>query len=171
MALSTAYGVLGLRDYERKMITKVDSFTASGTWTVPSGCTYAIANIRAGGGGVGTASSGDGGTSSVAFASGTVSATGGTSVSGGISTVNYLVATAGVVNSGSGATGSVAREVAAGLNEMKVWNARDGAFIVAGGAVTAGAGIAIIVGAGGTAGTNGAAGGSGYVWIQYQVPA
>jgi hypothetical protein len=57
-------------------MTQVDAFTASGTWTVPAGVTYAIAHIRAGGGGVG-ATAGAGGTSSVAFAGGTVSATGG----------------------------------------------------------------------------------------------
>ena len=42
--------------------TNVASFTASGTWIVPAGVTYAIANIRAGGGGAGEASAGAGGT-------------------------------------------------------------------------------------------------------------
>ena len=39
---------------------KVERFTASGTWTVPAGVTYAVAYILAGGGGVGTASAGAG---------------------------------------------------------------------------------------------------------------
>jgi hypothetical protein len=47
--------------------------------------------------------------------------------------------------------------------------AGDGAYIVAGGAVTPAVGITVTVGAGGTAGTSGAAGGSGYVWIEVVV--
>jgi hypothetical protein len=35
-------------------VTNVEAFTASGTFTPPAGVTYAIAHIRAGGGGVGT---------------------------------------------------------------------------------------------------------------------
>jgi hypothetical protein len=34
-------------------MTNVEAFTASGTFTPPAGVTYAIAHIRAGGGGVG----------------------------------------------------------------------------------------------------------------------
>jgi hypothetical protein len=34
-------------------VTNVEAFTASGTFTPPAGVTYAIAHIRAGGGGVG----------------------------------------------------------------------------------------------------------------------
>jgi hypothetical protein len=51
--------------------------------------------------------------------------------------------------------------------------AQDGAYTVAGGAVTPGASITITVGVGGTAGsgasTVGAAGGSGFVYIEYEV--
>jgi hypothetical protein len=54
-------------------------------------------------------------------------------------------------------------------NFSKAALGQNGAYIVAGGAVTPAASITITVGAGGTAGTNGAAGGSGYVWIEYQV--
>jgi hypothetical protein len=39
-------------------VTNVEAFTASGTFTPPAGVTYAIAHIRAGGGGTGTGSSG-----------------------------------------------------------------------------------------------------------------
>ena len=172
MGLSAAYsflqtdrGYVGLSSYERKMITKVERFTANGTWTVPAGVTYAVAHIRGGGGGVGSASSGNGGTSSVAFAGGTVSATGGAGRnSGGLG----LSAWAGAANSGEGADilgytdGSAFARVAIG-------GAGRGAYIVAGGDVTPAASITITVGAGGTAGTSGAAGGSGYVWIEYQV--
>ena len=74
---------------------------------------------------------------------------------------------AGATNSGYGAQGTIYTSTSASAT----WDAGDGAYIVAGGAVTPGTGITVTVGAGGTAGTNGAAGGSGYVWIEYQVPA
>jgi hypothetical protein len=144
-------------------VNKVAAFTASGTWTVPAGVTYAVAHIRAAGGGNGTASAGAGGNSSVAFAGGTVSATGGAACNAnpGVPNTN---AQAGAANSGWGARGSVFRSADGGYN----WHGGDGAYIVAGGAVTPAASITVTVGAGGTAGTNGAAGGSGYVWIEYQ---
>jgi hypothetical protein len=150
-------------------MTEVAAFTASGTWTVPAGVTYAIAHIRAGGGGAGSYNdSGAGGTSSVAFAGGTISATGGNpckanfSGGGGPFALNT---TAGQANSGNGAimTGSSASGYFQNLE------GRSGAYIVAGGAVTPAASITVTVGAGGVAGTSGAAGGSGYVWIEYQV--
>jgi hypothetical protein len=145
-------------------VTNVAAFTASGTWTVPTGVTYAIAHCRGAGGGTGTASSGNGGTSSVAFAGGTVSATGG----GGKNTATNAAASQqpGTVNSGQGALFSYTDP---GGNAGWAGNAFDGAYIVAGDTVTPGASITVTVGAGGVAGTSGAAGGSGYVWIEYQV--
>jgi hypothetical protein len=140
-------------------VTNVAAFTASGTWTVPAGVTYAIAHIRAGGGGVG-ASSGAGGTSSVAFSGGTVSATGGAQST---FTLN-AGALAGAANSGNGAIGQYFT-----TGELSMFQAQNGSYVVAGGAVTPAASITITVGAGGTAGTSGAAGGSGYIWIEYQV--
>jgi len=141
-------------------VTNVAAFTASGTWTVPAGVTYAIAHIRAGGGGVGSGGSpGQGGTSSVAFASGTVSATGGLGMTGPGAVGN---AQAGAANSGYGASYS---STSSGF----FTKAQDGAHIVAGAAVTPASSITITVGAGGIAGTNGAAGGTGYIWIEYQV--
>ena len=53
-------------------VKKVEAFTASGSWTVPAGVTYAIAHIRGGGGGASNDTTADGGDSSVAFAGGTV---------------------------------------------------------------------------------------------------
>jgi hypothetical protein len=150
------------------MITKIDRFTADGTFTVPAGVTYAIAHIRGGGGGVGTASSGAGGTSSVAFAGGTVSATGGAAINnpGGAS---WTSAVAPPANSGFGAF--IMGNPGTTFNYSPM-TSLDGAYIVAGGAVTAGVGITVTVGAGGVAGTNvGAAGAAGYVWIEYQVTA
>ena len=146
-------------------VTNVTAFTASGTFTPPTGVTYAIAHIRAGGGGVG-AGAGAGGTSSVAFAGGTVSATGGTVAAFTAYGGTGGQGVAGAANSGTGATGIGNRATG---DEGYAIIAGDGAYIVAGGAVTAGVGITVTVGAGGTAGTNGAAGGSGYVWIEYQV--
>jgi len=146
-------------------VTNVTAFTATTTWTVPAGVTYAIAHIRGGGGGNGTASAGTGGTSSVAFAGGTVSATGGNPANKAFG-ANDVVAIAGVANSGFGARGSNNR---ASDNQYASLAAGDGAYIVAGAAVTPAASITVTVGAGGTAGTAGAAGGTGYVWIEYQV--
>ena len=141
-------------------VTNVEAFTTSGTFTPPAGVTYAIAHIRAGGGGISTGA-GTGGTSSVAFASGTVSATGGapmtTAVNSAATTQN-----AGAANSGNGAQGIDSSATFA-------TRAQNGAYVVAGAAVIPGSGITVTVGAGGTAGTNGSAGGSGYVWIEYQV--
>ena len=147
-------------------MTEVTAFTASGTFTPPAGVTYAIAHIRAGGGGCGRgAAGGAGGTSSVAFAGGTISATGGNG-SGMASGIVNMAARAGQANSGQGASmnGIISSDGGIGANLGGY-----GAEIVAGGAVTPGTGITVTVGAGGTAGTDGAAGGSGYVWIEYQV--
>lgn len=146
-------------------VNKVAAFTASGTWTVPAGVTYAVAHIKAGGGGVGgtDVAGGAGGTSSVAFASGTVSATGGVS---GVATRNFgQLFVAGTANSGQGAWGQNFR--GADVGDSRVFRAQDGAEIIAGATVTPAASITVTVGAGGT-GTNGAAGGTGYVWIEYQ---
>jgi hypothetical protein len=149
-------------------MTEVAAFTASGTWTVPAGVTYAIAHIRGGGGGVGFGgtSAGAGGTSSVAFSGGTISATGGNF--GQFSRADTTTKTAGAANSGQGAFGYNGRAITTNEDNGTV-KGGDGAYIVAGGAVTPAASITVTVGAAGTAGTSGAAGGSGYVWIEYQV--
>jgi hypothetical protein len=160
VGLSSVYGVAGLKNYERKMITKVARFTASGTWTVPTGVTYAVAYIRGAGGGVGKNGGGDGGSSSVAFASGTITANGGTNA--GYANYGTIGSNPGATNSGQGAFWT---------SDVTAARAGDGAFIVAGADVTAGASITITVGAGGTSGTSGNTGGSGYIWIEYQVAA
>ena len=145
--------------------TNVAAFTASGTWTVPAGVTYAVAYIRAGGGGGGSASAGAGGTSSVAFAGGTVSATGGNPLNQTGITGNAITF-AGVANSGEGAYYNAST---AGDVRTTGGQAGNGALIVSGGAVTPAASITVTVGAGGVAGTTGSAGGSGYVYIEYEV--
>jgi hypothetical protein len=144
---------------------KVERFTASGTWTVPAGVTYAVAHILGGGGGAGSGSSGAGGTSSVAFAGGTISAAGGPA----LNTTNTLsaVTVAGPANSGRGAY-----YIAASSGSFYAYAGNpqigDGVKTVAGGAVTPAASITITIGAGGAAGTSGAAGGSGFIYIEYQ---
>lgn len=148
--------------------TNVATFTASGTWTVPAGVTYAVATIIGGGGGAGAASSGTGGTSSVAFASGTISAIGGT-LQNGATNGTPINMVAGVANSGQGATGLNIWDGGSGIRQLFIYQSRDGARITAGAAVTAGASITVTVGNGGAAGTSGAAGGSGYVFITYEV--
>jgi hypothetical protein len=148
------------------LVNNVTAFTASGTFTPPTGVTYAIAHIRGGGGSTGSASAAAGGNSSVAFSGGTVTATGGAAATG-VNMTGNLSQTAGAANSGFG--GMTTGDNTAAQTAQMQYGAGNGAYVVAGGAVTAGVGITITVGAGGVAGTNGAAGGSGYVWIEYQV--
>jgi hypothetical protein len=141
---------------------RITAFTASGTFTPAAGVTYAVAHIRAGGGGVGHSSAaGNGGNSSVAFAGGTITATGGNQQTNG-DLGSSRSSAAGVANSGERATMSGA----SGANFGYSIDGTDGAYIVSGGAVTPAVGITVTVGAGGAAGGNGAAGGSGYVFIE-----
>lgn len=151
-------------------VKKVAVFTSSGSWTVPTGVTYAIAHIRGGGGGTSlgggtTTNAGNGGSSSVAFSGGTITATGGNGILIVGQTTNNFSST-GPANSGQGATTSGGASAYSSATR-----APDGALIVAGDSVTPAASITVTVGAGGTAGTSGAAGASGYVWIEYQEPA
>jgi hypothetical protein len=145
-------------------VTNVEAFTASGTWTVPAGVTYAIAHILGGGGGAnaGGVAAGNGGTSSVAFAGGTISAAGGNGASVGTA---LAFANPNRANNG-GESGEVAVQQGGGYAFSAV--GANGAYVVAGGAVTPAASITVTVGAGGTA-VGGCVGGSGYVWIEYQV--
>ena len=137
---------------------RIEAFTGSGTFVVPAGVTYAIAHMLGGGGGIGAGvSGGDGGSSSVDFASGTVTANGGTKIAfpGAVS-----FTAGGRANTGQSATAAVSNEGANGGHLST-------AVIVAGAAVTPAASISVTVGAGGTAGSGGAAGGSGYVYIEF----
>ncbi len=175
MALTGYVSGLIIQSVPTKGNMKVESFTSSGTWTVPAGVTYAIATIRGGGGGIGWNSSpGAGGNSSVAFAAGTKTANGGVACSPtyGGSIGSGTASRAGADNSGNGATtftttfDSASSTVSVGGNS----SGQNGSEVVHGGDVTAGASITITVGAGGTAGaTVGAAGGSGFVYIEYLV--
>ena len=149
------------------MITKVEVFKVGGTFTPPTGATYAIATMVGGGGGTGSASSGTGGTSSVAFAAGTITAVGGDGMN--LSGLGVIDTAAGQANSGNGA--ALAAYGPTSVYAAGLGGPLNGAVIIAGGAVTAGVGVTVLVGSGGVAGTSGAAGGTGYVSISYQVPA
>ena len=171
MPISSYVSGLVIQSVPTKGNMKVDRFTADGTFTPPDGVTYAVAHIRGGGGGIGTSagSAGNGGASSVAFASGTITAEGGLFTNSVLRTAplttSVLRTGAGRANSGQGAFMVSNDDSQSGAYGGGF--AQDGAYIVAGGAVTPGTGIAVVVGSGGTAGTSGSAGGSGYVWIEY----
>jgi hypothetical protein len=144
------------------MIKKVAAFTASGSWTVPAGVTYAIAHmLGGGGGGAGQSTTGGaGGTSSVAFSGGTVSAIGGR---GGAITAIATNRVPGAEAANSGRGGAPNSDTPGSYNHQ----GSDAQWVVAGDTVTPAASITVTVGAGGTAGTGATAGGSGYVWIEY----
>ena len=90
--IGQAVSSFGKGSGEPAMITKVDAFTATNSsYTVPAGVTYMVAYIRAGGGGIGTASSGTGGTSSVAFAGGTAGTGSGAAGGSGYVYLEYQV--------------------------------------------------------------------------------
>ena len=152
---------------------RIETFTASGTWTVPAGVTYAIAHMLGGGGGAGRSdaggveTAGDGGTSSVGFAGGTVSALGGIGQAL-FNDLSVLITTAaGQANSGRGAYYGALQNVSGRYGT--IGDAGSAQWTVAAAAVTPAASITVTVGAGGTAGTSGSAGGSGYVYIEYYV--
>ena len=163
LSLDASAITTGKINQARLPMKKIAAFTASGTWTVPAGVTYAIAHMKGGGGGIGqTNTGGTGSASSVAFASGTVTANGG--ASGNLTNSSTISSSVGAANSGMGANGASYYDYRGAGNE-----GGQGALIVAGAAVTPAASITVTVGAGGTAGTSGAAGGSGYVYIEYYV--
>ena len=143
---------------------RIEAFTASGTWTVPAGVTYAIAHMMGGGGGAGRSNdSTNGANSSVAFAGGTVIGPGLARSTLRSDMTSGNVGIAGVANTGQ----SGYFLGASGAGESGSSGAAPGQFTVAGDDVTPAEEITVTVGAGGAAGTNGAAGGSGYVYIEY----
>jgi hypothetical protein len=136
---------------------RITAFTASGTFTPAAGVTYAVAYIRGAGGSASRTGGGAGGSSSVAFAGGTITADGGAAGTNNNAYSNDVFV-AGANNSG-----------APGLafqNPNGQISGGWGSYVVAGNTVTPGTGITVTVGAGGTAGTSGTTGGSGYVYIE-----
>ena len=152
---------------------RIEAFTGSGTWTVPAGVTYAIARIRGGGGGGGSQTGTNataGGASSVAFASGTVSAEGGAAAN---RSTNTSVDNRQTVPANSGIGGGSNRggdgNAGAGGEPPSIVGL-NGGYIEAGASVTPAEAITVTVGAGGqtaTGGTSGTNGASGLVVIEY----
>jgi len=145
---------------------RVETFLSSGTFTPSAGVTLVKATI-VGGGGSATCSNdffaNDGTASSIAFASGTITAAGGEGAStyrAGFSTVEGALA---CNNSGRGAT---SRSYNSGNGGRSLVVASDGVTKVVTAAVTPSTGVTVTIGAGGTAGY---AGGSGYAIIEYYV--
>jgi hypothetical protein len=141
------------------------TYTTAGTHTfnVPTGVDYVIANMIGGGGGTqqGATAGGQGGTSQVQFAAGTITALGGLP----IGTTDTSSATV-VINEAGNEFGAGSRLTKSGSAVVQVVGGQ-GAFVRCGGAVTAGGTLTVVVGAGGTAGTNGSAGRAGCVVLEY----
>jgi hypothetical protein len=153
-------------EYNAQSKRRVDSFTSTGTWTVPSGVTLAKAYIRGGGGGATNSNDGfsvDGNPSSVAFASGTVTAAGGKQAASYRAGFSGYAGAAGAANSGKGGRGH-SRDV--GNGGRSYITGSDGQFVVATAAVTPGASISVTVGATASSGID-LPGGSGFVYIEY----
>lgn len=142
---------------------RIARFTGSGTWTAPTGVTYAIAHCLGGGGGAGAGTSGgDGGFSRVSLPGLTVTSNGGRRV---------ITSTSSGVRTGRGALANTGRGAAMartdGIDNTTSAVAGDSTYIVGGATVNPGTGYSVTVGNGGSAGASGAAGGSGYVYIEY----
>lgn len=147
---------------------KLEVFKSTGTWTVPTGVTHAVATIIGGGGGTSDneGSAGTGGTSSVAFSGGTQSAAGGAGWTYTRAGYSASVTVAGTANSGQGAQSGAQNN---GYGLLSHIFAGKGVTKVVSANVTAGASITVTIGAGGNGGPNGAAGGSGVVFIEYDI--
>ena len=141
---------------------RIEAFTGDGTFVVPAGVTYAIAHMLGGGGGGGgeNGSGSEGGQSTVAFASGTVSANGGR-----VGSRTFLgTSNAAAVTPANTGRGGNSNRFNGGAHNV----GGDSTYVVAAAAVTPAESISVTVGAGGTAGAGGAFdGGSGYVYIEY----
>lgn len=137
-------------------VKKIAAFTASGTWTVPAGVTYAIAHCLGGGGGAGLNTGGsDGSDSTVAFTGVTVTGPG--ALRAIYTTPTPNVGVAGKANSGQTAVHGRADGDGFSASGNSQW-------IVGGATVTPAESITVTVGNGGTGIY---AGGSGYVYIEY----
>lgn len=145
---------------------RVETFKSSGTFTPPSGVSLVKATI-CGGGGSATCSNdfgaNDGTASSIAFASGTITAAGGKGASTYRAGFSGWDGANGSDNSGGGAK---ARSNDSGNGGRSLCVASDGVIKVVTAAVTAGTGVTVTIGAGGT---NGSTGGSGYAIVEYYV--
>lgn len=139
---------------------KIAAFTASGTWTVPAGVTYAIAHCLGGGGGTSAdATATAGGDSSVVLNTLTVTSPGGLE-GNGTGDGNSFQSESAPSNSGMGARGWYTGVGRSGVQNSGYYSQ----WITGGDAVTPAASVTVTVGSGGT---GSATGGSGYVYIEY----
>lgn len=155
-------------EYDATNKRRIASFLSTGTWTVPSGVVVAKAYIRGGGGGATNSNDGfsvDGNPSSVAFASGTITALGGKQAAAYRAGFSGYAGAAGAANSGKGGRGH-SRDV--GNGGRSYITGSDGQYVVATAAVTPAASISVTVGATAASGID-LPGGSGFVWIEYYV--
>ena len=145
---------------------RIDYFSATGTWTAPTGVSYAIFTlVSGGGGGGGTGASGSAGGDSSFNAISLLGGTPGTKAQGGLVAVG---ASAGV-NTG---LGGAARGVdTSSTSSATATNGLSSQKIIRGTAVVEATGYAVVVGAGGSGGENAGSGGSGYVTVEYLVEA
>lgn len=157
-------------------VNHCDTFAASGTWTCPTGVTYAIVHLKGGGGGGGAV-----GAAPVAATAGGDSTGLGFTAKGGVpGTAQATLGTLGNtnagasagVNSGRGGAGATCLYNSSPYNTYAGQAGGDGAELWAGVAVVPGTGYPIVVGTAGAAGTgsgaNGGAGGTGWVEVWYQ---
>jgi hypothetical protein len=142
---------------------KIASFKSSGSWTVPTGVTSAIAYCIGGGGGTifnGTAP-GAGGTTTVDFPT-AVTATGGAGYQGDGNLQLRVSHRNGTDNTGEGGQSGAMENRAEGGGYTVIGGA--GQKITGYSTVTPGNSITVTIGAGGT---GAGVGGSGYAYIEY----
>jgi len=145
---------------------KIDYFTASGSWTAPSGVTFVIATMVAGGGGGGGHySNGSAGTSTV-FGSLTHEAASG-GVGGNVSDPIYGQRNGGE-NTGQG--GSARGERDSGSTNTIVTPGQSSTAKRIGLEVTPATSYTVTIGAGGAGGSDRSGNGaSGYVTVEYEI--
>jgi len=162
-------GIVTLELYEDNT-RRVDTFQSSGTFTPPAGVTKVQAWIVGGGGGMGgnDGAGTAGGSSSVAFASGTITSTGGATLRAnrlGFDVINHKVN--GAANTGHGVMSTIASTNSpSGGNNTR---AGDGQRRLVTAAVTPLSGITVTIGAGGNNEGSVASDSSGVVWFEYTV--
>jgi len=140
---------------------RIDYFSATGTWTAPTGVSYAIVTLASGGGGGGGLfGNGSYGSSSSFDGFSLLGATHGSMGTGS----NYTNGASGLANTGQGG-GSATVTGYTGLEGKSSLPVRRG-FIV-----TPETGYSLVVGAGGSGGGEGSggSGGSGYLTVEYLV--